>query len=83
MSFKKIYWVKKNYFNIISGNITSTQDRLQDGGMVMNSLNTNSYCNLTSIGLAPCNTYLMGVEAEDSMWFDKIEKIKRIFILNG
>ena len=53
MSFKKIYWVKKKYFNIISDNITSTQDRLQDGGMAMNILDTNFYCNLTSIGLAP------------------------------
>lgn len=72
--------MKKNYFNIISDNITSTQDRLQDGGMVMNSLNTNSYCNLTSIGLAPCNTYLMGVEAEDSMWFDKNRKKLREYL---
>lgn len=73
---------KKNYFNIILGNITSIQNNLLHAGMMINDLPDNSYHSLSGIGSASYNTYLMAIASssgirvgiEDNIWFDKDRK---------
>ncbi len=73
---------KKNYFNIMLGNITSAQDNLMHAGMMINDLPNNSYHSLAGIGSASYNTYLMALASnsgirvgiEDNIWFDKDRK---------
>ena len=73
---------KKNYFNIMLGNITSAQDNLMHAGMMINDLPDNSYHSLAGIGSASYTTHLMALASnsgirvgiEDNIWFDKERK---------
>ena len=73
---------KKNYFNIMLGNITSAQDNLMHAGIMINDLPDNSYHSLAGIGSASYPTHLMAlasnsgirVGVEDNIWFDKNRK---------
>lgn len=76
---KKDILSKKNYFNIMLGNISGAQDNLMHAAMMINDLPDNSYYSLGGIGPASYSTHLMAlvsnsgirVGLEDNIWFDK------------
>ena len=73
---------RKNYFNILLGNITSAQDNLMHAGMMINDLPDHSCHSLAGIGAASYTTHLMALASnsgirvgiEDNIWFDKDRK---------
>lgn len=73
---------KKNYFNIMLGNITSAQGNLLHAGMMVNDLPDNSCWSLAGIGSASHNTPLLAIASnsgirvgiEDNIWLDKDRK---------
>lgn len=73
---------KKNYFNIMLGNITSAQNNLMHAGMMINDLPDNSYHSLAGIGSSSYPTHHMALASnsgirvgiEDNIWLDKERK---------
>lgn len=76
---KKNILGKKNYFNIMLGNIATAQPILLHAGMMVNDLPDNSYWSLGGIGAASYNTHLLALASgggirvgiEDNIWFDQ------------